>query len=43
VRASLGTRHLAVARERRDAFFAHLATETAASRTSAPPRVAVAA
>jgi hypothetical protein len=43
VRASLGTKHLAAARERRDAFFAHLAAETAAGRISAPPHVAVAA
>ena len=36
------TRACLAARERRDAFFAHLAAETASGRTSAPPRVAVA-
>jgi len=43
VRASLGTRHLAAARERRDAFFAHLTAETAAGRTNIQPAMAVAA
>ncbi|HTZ19991.1 MAG TPA: hypothetical protein VMC06_03840 [Opitutaceae bacterium] len=43
IRASLGTRQLAAARERRDAFFAHLAAEADAGRASAQPGMAVAA
>jgi len=37
VRASLGTKHLVAARERRDAFFAHLVAETVAGRTAPRP------
>ena len=42
IRRSLGTKDIAVARERRDAFFANLAVETA-KNTGAGARKAVAA
>jgi hypothetical protein len=46
IRRSLGTKDLTVARERRDSFFAHLASEAtkaAASGTTSPLRKAFAA
>ena len=44
VRRSLGTKDLALARERRDSFFAHLASgATKAVASAAPVRKAVAA
>ena len=42
IRRSLGTKDIRVARERRDSFFTHLASE-AAKPVAAPPRKAVAA
>jgi hypothetical protein len=43
IRRSLGTKDVLVARERRDAFFAQLASEAAKAAATAPARKAVAA
>ena len=43
IRRSLGTKDLAVARERRDSFFAMLALEATKAAAAAPARKAVAA
>lgn len=43
IRRSLGTKDVTVARERRDAFFAQLASEAAKAAAHAPARKAVAA
>ena len=43
IRRSLGTKDIAIARERRDTFFAHLASEAAKAAAAAPARKAFAA
>ena len=43
IRRSLGTKDVTVARERRDSFFAQLASEAAKAAANAPARKAVAA
>ena len=43
IRRSLGTKDITVARDRRDQFFAHLATEAAKAAAAAPARKAFAA
>ena len=43
IRRSLGTKDLAIARERRDSFFAQLAIEAAKAAANAPARKAFAA
>ena len=43
IRRSLGTKDIRVARERRDAFFTHLASSESAKPAATPPRKAVAA
>ena len=43
IRRSLGTKDIAVARERRDSFFNHLASEAAKTTSPASTRKAVAA
>jgi hypothetical protein len=43
IRRSLGTKDLTLARERRDTFFAHLASEAAKAAAAAPARKAFAA
>jgi hypothetical protein len=43
IRRSLGTKDIVIARERRDTFFAHLASEAAKAAANAPARKAFAA